>query len=81
MNSPKNHERSASSRANAKLARGGRPLRQIDPTRLNELLAAGLSLRGIAREMHVGYGTLYRQVLKCRTSDPQLIQNPLAEAL
>ena len=73
----------ASPNSKAKLARGGRPRREIDPARLKELLAAGFSFRNIARELRVGYGTVYRLVCHGR-GDPKLlqpIQNPATEAL
>jgi len=59
---------------------GGRPRRKVDLERVRQLQGANVPLREIARRLGIGHGTLYRAV-RTVPSDPQLIQNPVAEAL
>jgi DNA invertase Pin-like site-specific DNA recombinase len=66
--------------AEAGVNRGGRPRRQVDPERVQQLQAANVPLREIARRLGIGYGTLCRAVRTLR-NDPELIQNPAAEVL
>jgi len=41
---------------------GGRPRKHIDTAELKRLLEVGHSIRGIARELRCGYGTVYRVI-------------------
>jgi len=46
--------------ARAKGERLGRPRKELDPARITALRNQGLGWRGVARELGVGVGTLYR---------------------
>jgi DNA invertase Pin-like site-specific DNA recombinase len=59
---------------------GGRPRRDVDLSRVRELLHQGASLRQAARQLGLGYGTIHRAIRSTK-SQPAVIQNPIAEAL
>jgi len=59
---------------------GGRPRRDVDLSRVRELLDQGTSLRQAARQLGLGYGTIHRGRPKLEEPvrrDPK----PMAEAL
>ncbi len=60
--------------------RGGRPRRHLDPAEIHCLIREGLSLREIARRLHVGYGTVHRIARRLKP-DLKLIQNPATAIL
>lgn len=59
---------------------GGRPRRDVDLSRVRELLDQGTSLRQAARQLGLGYGTIHRAAPTLK-SQSDVIQNPIAEAL
>lgn len=50
--------------AQAKGTRFGRPMKAVDPARILEMRAAGQSLRQIAQNLGVGYGTIRERLKK-----------------
>jgi len=46
----------------AGINRGGRPRRQVDVEQVKRLRAQGHSWREIARQLRLGYGTVYKAV-------------------
>jgi transposase len=59
---------------------GGRPRVDVDPARVRELLAQGVSVREIARRLRRGYGTIQRAVQALGKAS-EVIQNPGTEGL
>jgi len=59
---------------------GGRPRSNVSPEQVQQLRAAGLSLRQIARQLRLGYGTVHR-VTQMQESQPGAIQNSPAGVL
>jgi DNA invertase Pin-like site-specific DNA recombinase len=59
---------------------GGRPRRQVDVEQVKRLRAQGHSWREIARQLRLGYGTVYEAV-QPRTTRKEVIENCTAEAL
>ncbi len=60
---------------------GGRPRRDdVDPARVRELRALGLSFRQIADQVSAGYGTV-RKAYRQSDDAPQASENPTAEVL
>ena len=59
---------------------GGRPRRDVDLSRVRELLDQGTSLRQAARQLGLGCGTIHRAARSLK-SQSDVIQNPIAEAL
>jgi DNA invertase Pin-like site-specific DNA recombinase len=64
----------------AGINRGGRPRRQVDVEQVKRLRAQGHSWREIARQLRLGYGTVYEAV-QPRTARKEVIENCTAEAL
>jgi IS30 family transposase len=59
---------------------GGRPRVDVDPARVRELLAQGVSVREIARRLRRGYGTIHRAV-QALDRQSGVIQNRSLEGL
>ena len=59
---------------------GGRPRRQVDVEQVKRLRAQGRSWREIARQLRLGYGTVYEAQHPRRTRK-EVIENSTAEAL
>jgi hypothetical protein len=61
----------------------GRPSRNVDPERVEQLRAEGLSWRAISDELKVGTGTARRAYQRRAKSVPKVVlePDPIAEAL
>ena len=55
----------------------GRPRRQVELVQIQRLRQEGLSLRQIARNTGLGYGTV-RRALNRTENRPEVSQNPMA---